>query len=102
MDRRHVDPTSPTRCVLQPIGSLDRVSGARLQQEIEARVEQGASTVVLDCRHVTHLDNAGLRTLLECEKTLQQVGGQFCLSHLDESLQGLLLLTGMDAVFTVL
>lgn len=96
------DPTSPTESTLQPTGVLDGVQDYELQQTVETLVASDVTTVLLDCQGVTFLDSTGLSRLLQCHKTLQQVGGQLCLSHLNASVHGLLKFTGLDTVFALL
>lgn len=96
------DPNSPTSRVLQPSSILDGVNGTHLCQTVTEFVASGVRTVLLDCRDVTFINSTGFRSLVECHQTLQQAGGELLLSNLNESVHGLLLLTGLDAVLTVL
>ncbi|XGW00715.1 MAG: STAS domain-containing protein (plasmid) [Leptolyngbya sp. BL-A-14] len=96
------DPQSPTIRTLQIKRVLDGVQGSELRQTVKALVQSGVTTVLLDCQDVTFIDSVGLSSLLECHKTLQQAGGELCLSHCNATIHGLLELTNLDTVLTVL
>ena len=88
--------------MLQITGVLDHGSGARLKQDVDTLVASGVTTVWLDCTKLELIDSTGLSSLFQCQTTLQQVGGQLLLSDLSESMHGLLMHTGLDALLTVL
>ncbi|SRR5579883_1324232 len=99
-----MDLNSTDRAVhtLQPTGNLDSLNGTRLHHDVEALIQAGARTVLVDCAHLELIDSAGFSALAASLKALQTVDGNLILCHLHEQHQRLLSLTGLDAVLTVL
>lgn len=87
--------------VIQPSGILDSINGNRLRRDVMDAAESGAKTLLIDCQAVEFMDSSGLSALVMSLKTVREVGGKLFLCSINEQLNMLLELTGMDSVFDV-
>lgn len=92
---------NPEIKVIQPSGILDSINGNQLRREVMDAAESGAKTLLIDCQNVEFMDSSGLGALVMSLKTLREAGGKLFLCSINDQLNMLLELTGMDSVFEV-
>lgn len=68
-----------TAVVVDPHGELDVATAPRLNLTLTELRADGVRQVTVDLAHVTFLDTAGLRVLLECDRLLRARGGALTL-----------------------
>lgn len=79
-------------------GELDMFTAPMLDEAITRLRQDGFGTaVILDLRHLTFMDCAGLGVLVRHHGGLQADGGRLLLLHPSRAVTRLLTLTGMDA-----
>jgi anti-sigma B factor antagonist len=70
-----------------------------LRQRIHDLVEQGRVKILIDLAAVTHIDSAGVGTIVAKQKTVRDHGGDVKLLHLTTRSQRLLALMKIVSVF---
>lgn len=83
--------------VITTVGELDLSSADTLREILLKRVELGL--VVLDMRGLDFCDSAGLRVLVEAERTARAHGAALRLAAVSESVDRVLEISGAHAVF---
>ena len=87
--------------VIQPDGLFDGIQAAHFRQEINDLVQNNVKIIVIDFKNVTFMDSSGLGTLVLSRKTVREAGAKLFLCSINEQIQMLFELTGMDRVFEV-
>jgi anti-sigma B factor antagonist len=85
-----------------PDGRIDAGEAPALKAEVGARMDAGASRVVLDLEGVELIDSAGLGAILSLCKKAQRPGGGFVLCGCHSTILALMKITRLDRVFTFL
>lgn len=89
------------KAVLSLRGEMDVYSAARLRNELNEVLTQGAVDVVLDLKELGFTDSTGLGVMARASRRLQSIGGQLRLRSPQRSFQRVLEITGMAQVFTI-
>ena len=88
-------------CTAVVHGELDGASIGELIHEIEECMAEGATDVMLDCRHLDFIDSKGVGGLLELKARLETHGGVLVLFSPVDRVRRTLEVTGLDHVFQV-
>ena len=84
-----------------PVGEIDLATVDVLQAEIDAATDE-SKQLVLDLRHISFMDSAGLRLVLTCSRALTQAGGALAVVRGPHEVQRLFGLVGLDGRLTML
>jgi len=97
-----VAPPGPaTTAVLVTVtGDVDLATAERLRETVLARIEPGRE-VCLDCSGVQFLDSAGLRVLLEADRTARTTRASLVLAAPSDAVARTIQLAGVAEVLTV-
>lgn len=87
--------------VIQPLGILDGTQAIEFRQEINQLIQEKADIIIVDFKKVSFMDSSGLGALVLSLKTVRSSGGKLFLCSINEQIQMLFQLTGMDRVFEI-
>jgi len=87
--------------VLVVTGEIDVVTKPVLHDHLDAQLEMGRSTMVVDLRNVTFLDSTGLGVLIGALKRCREAGGDLRLVVDAPRILQLFTITGLDGVFAI-
>lgn len=87
--------------VLALAGEIDLSTSHLLVDAIDAAIESGSTTVVLDFAEVTFVNSTGLGAMVAATKRLRQLGGDLVLRHFRGIPASALATTGLDRFFTI-
>jgi anti-sigma B factor antagonist len=87
--------------VLAVSGEVDVATRSALQAPLDACIDAGESTLVVDLRAVTFIDSTGLAVLVAALKRCREAGGDLRLVADSPRLLQLLAITGLDQTFSV-
>jgi anti-sigma B factor antagonist len=87
--------------VVEVRGEIDSGTTPMLEDLLQEVIDAGARHVVLDLAGVTFMDSSGLSLLVVSLKRLRDTGGHFCLAHVQDPVQNVLLLSAVDTVLDV-
>jgi len=73
----------------------------QLRREIKSLLAEGKNQILIDLADVTHVDSAGLGTLVSGLTSVQNVGGRMKLANLTKRFHDLLSITKLVTVFEV-
>jgi anti-sigma B factor antagonist len=73
----------------------------QLRQRIKSLLAEGKNQILVDLADVTHVDSAGLGTLVSSLTSVQGAGGRMKLANLTKKLQDVLSITKLVTVFEV-
>lgn len=82
-------------------GELDPHTSPMLQEQIDAELEGGATSVVLDFAAVGFVDSAGLRVIADTHRRLHEGGGGLVVRNPSTGLRKLLSVTGLSDHVTI-
>lgn len=86
---------------LRLVGEIDLSSAHLMVDSIDAAVEAGALTVVLDFAGVTFVNSTGLGAMVAATKRLRADGGDLVLRQFRGIPASALATTGLDRFFTI-
>lgn len=89
------------RAHLRMVGEIDLSSAHLLVEAIDAAIEAGASTVILDFAGVTFVNSTGLGAMVAATKRLRADGGDLVLRQFRGIPASALATTGLDRFFTI-
>lgn len=81
--------------------NLTAANSAKFKQDIADILTSDKEIIVIDCQNVTFLDSSGLGSLVLAFKTLKEADKKMVLRSVNEQVNILLELTGMDEKFTI-
>ena len=87
--------------VLNLEGEFDLEAAPLVEDFIESGLATGASRLVLDLGRVSFMDSQAVRALVRAHDTSRVAGAQLVLRSPTKRTMDLLLMTGLDLVFTV-
>jgi anti-anti-sigma factor len=87
--------------ILQPSGILDSTQTKKLRSEIDAMLNSGSHTILLNLEQVTFMDSSGLGALVLVLKTVRAAEGKLYLCSLNGQIRLLFEITGMDKLFEI-
>lgn len=82
-------------------GEIDLSTSHLLVDAIEAAIDAGATTVVLDFAAVAFVNSTGLGAMVAATKRLREGGGDLVLRHFSGMPASALATTGLDRFFTI-
>ncbi len=81
-------------------GRLDTSTAFQLDAAINENID-GVAKLIFDFASLAYLSSAGLRVLLNAQKTMTRRGGKMEFLHVNESVRDVFALTGLLDIFTV-
>lgn len=87
---------------IRPAGLLDRTKASQFNQQINDCVESGGDIVLIDFKDVTFMDSSGLGAVVLAIKTVQAAGMQIYVCSLNNQLNMLFELSGLNKVIEIL
>ncbi|WP_431950703.1 STAS domain-containing protein [Actinacidiphila sp. bgisy167] len=101
-DRLHVSVTRHgATAVVAPAGELDHHTADLLREPLDALVEEGFGSLVVDCAHLEFCDSTGLNVLLGTRLKAEAAGGAVHLAGMRPAVAKVFAITGAEAVFIV-
>jgi anti-sigma B factor antagonist len=88
-----------TELNLKVIGRLDTTTAPDLEKEISSSVE-GIEKLVLDFVELDYLSSAGLRVLLQAQKTMNKQG-EMVIKNVNETINDIFDVTGFIDILTI-
>jgi anti-sigma B factor antagonist len=92
-------PTEPD--IMDVAGRLDDGTAQTLEEDALLCIQSGARRLVLDCRDLSYVTAAGLRTIAAVARAMKQVDGVFALCELQPQVEQMLDKTGFLALIPV-
>lgn len=87
--------------VITITGELDMYTAPRLKQELLAALEDNVLQLVVDMSGVHFIDSSALGVLIGGVKRLKPLGGKLVLVSVDENVNWILQITGLNSVFEI-
>ena len=81
------------------IGRIDTTTAPELEKEISANIE-GVNKLVLDFSELDYLSSAGLRVLLQAQKTMNKQG-EMVVRNINETISEIFEVTGFSDILTI-
>ena len=82
-------------------GDLDAITAPKLEETATQMLGDGARSLVLDCQHVTFIDSAGLRAMIDAHNRALAEGGTVTVRRPTAITFRLLQITALDTVLVV-
>ena len=82
-------------------GELEAGTAPRLGAALHALVDEGATTITVDCSGLAFLDSQGLGVLVAASRRLRDAGGALHLRGAGAQMARVLRLTRLDQVFVL-
>ncbi len=70
-----------------------------LPEETKKQIEEGITKIVVNLEGVKRMNSTGLGVLIRCYTSLKASGGELKLVCLNETIQGILVMTKLDSIF---
>ncbi|MHB1361202.1 MAG: STAS domain-containing protein [Thermoleophilia bacterium] len=87
--------------VITVAGELDLYTAPRLKENLLAALEDGALKIVIDMASVHFIDSSALGVLIGGVKRLKPKGGRLVLVSVDENVNWIFQITGLNSVFDI-
>src|SRR5437660_11952620 len=87
--------------VLPLEGEIDLHVSPEVAESLRTMVENKPRVLVVDLSKTTYLDSSGLAVLIEGMQNVQEFGGKFALSNVQESVQHIFEIARLDQVFQI-
>jgi len=88
--------------ILEPTGILDGTQAEAFRQEVDAALDAGVDTLLIDLKNITFVDSSGLGILVVVLKKVRACNKEMYVCSINEQVKMLFELTSMDRVFEVL
>jgi anti-anti-sigma factor len=88
--------------VIEPSGILDGNQADAFRQQVEAALQSGVDTLLIDLKDITFVDSSGLGILVVILKQVRAMQSDMYICSINEQVQMLFELMSMDRVFEVL
>ena len=82
-------------------GELDLYTAPRLKENLLAALEDGVKKIVVDMTGVHFIDSSALGVLIGGVKRLKPNGGKLVLVSVDENVNWIFQITGLNSVFEI-
>jgi anti-sigma B factor antagonist len=82
-------------------GELDLLSAPNLREAAMGALEDGATSVVLDCSKLTFIDSCGLSVMLEAARVAHEQSGYVTVAQPSPLVRRLLHITGLNQTLRV-
>ncbi|MGF1604214.1 MAG: STAS domain-containing protein [Thermosynechococcaceae cyanobacterium] len=86
---------------IQPAGILDSVSANQLRCSVNAAMESGAETILIDFQDVTFMNSSAIGALVATLKAVKSQGKKLSISSLNPQLKMIFELTRMEDLFEI-
>ena len=93
--------TSDGVAVITVAGELDLYTAPRLKENLLAALEDGVKKIVVDMTGVHFIDSSALGVLIGGVKRLKPNGGKLVLVSVDENVNWIFQITGLNSVFEI-
>ena len=90
-----------TVTVVSVTGSIDGFTSDEVLNSLEEQIQAGARKLVLDLCGVDFISSAGLRSILQAQKSLRQAAGDMRMSSSQERVMRVLKLSGYTSIFKI-
>jgi anti-sigma B factor antagonist len=87
--------------VITVAGELDLYTAPRLKENLLAALEDGVLKIVVDMAGVHFIDSSALGVLIGGVKRLKPKGGRLVLVSVDENVNWIFQITGLNSVFDI-
>lgn len=87
--------------VIAVAGELDLYSAPQLKEALLAALDNGAAKVVVDMTGVNFIDSSALGVLIGAVKRLHSREGKLVLVSVDENVNWIFQITGLNSVFDI-
>ena len=87
--------------ILFPEGRVDSFEAAEFQNDVQSAIGDSDKAVVMDLEQLTYISSAGLRTILESIRHVEQRGGKLAICSLSGSVQDVFRISGFDRVVSI-
>ncbi|MGF1461547.1 MAG: STAS domain-containing protein [Leptolyngbyaceae cyanobacterium] len=88
--------------ILEPAGILDGTKAEAFRQEVDAALEDGVETLLIDLKDISFVDSSGLGILVVVLKKVRSCNKEMYVCSINDQVKMLFELTSMDRVFEVL
>ncbi|MEM6836715.1 MAG: STAS domain-containing protein [Cyanobacteria bacterium P01_C01_bin.120] len=88
--------------ILEPTGILDGTQAEAFREEVDAALEEGVETLLIDLEKITFVDSSGLGILVVVLKKVRASKKKMYVCSINDQVKMLFELTSMDRVFEVL
>jgi len=88
--------------VLEVQGRIDGISAPELKRAIDHHAATGERLLILDFSAVSYMSSAGLRIIVQGQKSLKPLGGDLILVAIPELVRDIFRVSGMDQFITIL
>jgi len=87
--------------VLAVSGEIDLATAPLLRERLDAHLDAGTSTIVVDLREATFLDSTALGVLVNGLKRCREAGGDLPVVLVEERIMKLFAITGLHETFAI-
>lgn len=87
--------------VVAVTGEIDLATAPLLRERLEAKLDAGSASVVVDLRNTTFLDSTGLGVLVSALKRCRDAGGDLGLVAVEARILKLFAITGLHDTFSI-
>jgi anti-sigma B factor antagonist len=87
--------------VLPLEGEIDLHISPEIADSLREMIEKKPKVLVVDLAQVTYLDSSGLAVLIDAMQNVQEYGGKFALTNVQESVQHIFEIARLDQVFRI-
>lgn len=87
--------------LMSVVGRVDSLTAPRLGEMLKELFKAGNYKVVIDLEQVNYVSSAGLRVLIDAQKTCKQQGGKVALTRVPQRIYETLDLAGLTTLFYI-
>jgi anti-sigma B factor antagonist len=87
--------------LFEVVGRVDSNNANELGAELDAKVDDGKTNLVLDLSGVEYMSSAGLREMVRVLKRVKRSGGDLRVASPSDRVKEVLELAGLDTIFEV-
>ena len=73
-------------CIIHAQGDIDLATAPELRVAIDAAIQTGPRSLLLDLSKVTFLDSSGIRVLVEAQRRADELGASFAIDGMSPAL----------------
>ena len=89
-----------TELTVKVSGRLDTTTAPELEAEVMGAIS-GVTKLVLNFEALEYLSSAGLRVLLQAQKTMNKQGGEMIIKNVNDTINEIFEVTGFSDVLTI-
>lgn len=82
-------------------GRVDSLTAPQFNEALKKLFQDEQYKVVIDLEHVNYVSSAGLRVLIDAQKTCKPQGGLVALAHVPQRIYETLELAGLTSLFRI-